>query len=379
MRTSSTVLERRALSIALTGLLAVVSVGSERLHAQSGGESSAASTSLELAITAIVPELLDEYHVPGASVAVIREGEIESVLDFGVQRAGSASRVDEHTIFEVASLSKPVFAYGAHLLAQKGILDLDRPLSEYLESPYVDDPRLDRITARLVLSHSSGFPNWRPGGLWSDDPKPLLIEFDPGERFQYSGEGYVYLQRVVEHLTGETLDLYLKRAVLEPLGMTDSSFLWEERFEGNLASRHDGEGVPGREWRPREALAVGTLYTTASDYARFLQTLVADGTDSSMPLSSTSIEYMLTPHSSIDDSLGWSLGWGIERRDNGMLFWQWGENEGIKTLAAGSRSTGTAVVVLTNGQWGHDVGRPIMELVLGKARFLDFRMVNYRP
>ena len=82
---------------------------------------------------------------------------------------------------------------------------------------------------------------------------------------------------------------------------------------------------------------------------------------------------------SIDDSLGWSLGWGIERRGNGMLFWQWGENEGIKTLAAGSRSTGTAVVVLTNGQWGHDVGRPIMELVLGKARFLDFRMVNYRP
>ena len=130
MRTSARVLERRSLSIALTGLLAVVSVGSEaRLQAQSGGESSAASTSLEQAITSMVPKLLDEYHVPGASVAVIREGEIESVLDFGVQRAGSASRVDEHTVFEVASLSKPVFAYGAHLLAQKGILDLDRPLS----------------------------------------------------------------------------------------------------------------------------------------------------------------------------------------------------------------------------------------------------------
>ena len=114
MRTSATVLECSALSIALTGLLTVASVGSgARLHARSRGQASAASTSLEHAIAAIVPELLDKYHVPGASVAVICEGEIESVLDFGVQRAGSASRVDEHTIFEVASLSKPVFAYGA--------------------------------------------------------------------------------------------------------------------------------------------------------------------------------------------------------------------------------------------------------------------------
>ena len=200
-------------------------------------------------------------------------------------------------------MTKPIVAYGAHVLAEKGILDLDRPLSAYLESRYVEDRRIDQITARLVLSHSSGFPNWRPG-RWSDDPKPLLIEFDPGEKFQYSGEGYQYLQEVIEHLTGETLDRYLERAVLEPLGMTDSSFLWEERFEGNHASRHDGEGVPGREWQPREALAAGTLQTTAGDYARFLQALVADGTDSLQPLSSTSIERMLTPHSRIDESLG---------------------------------------------------------------------------
>ena len=167
-------------------------------------------------------------------------------------------------MLEYMALGKPIVAYGAHLLAEKGILDLDRPLSAYLESRYVEDRRIDQITARLVLSHSSGFPNWRPG-RWSDDPKPLLIEFDPGEKFQYSGEGYQYLQEVIEHLTGETLDRYLERAVLEPLGMTDSSFLWEERFEGNHASRHDGEGVPGREWQPREALAAGTLQTTAGD------------------------------------------------------------------------------------------------------------------
>jgi CubicO group peptidase (beta-lactamase class C family) len=247
-----------------------------------------------------------------------------------------------------------------------------------VQSPYVEDPRLDRITARLVFSHSSGFPNWRPG-RWSNDPKPLLIEFDPGERFQYSGEGYVYLQRVVEHLTGETLDRYLERAVFEPLGMTDSSFLWEKRFEDNHASPHDGEGAPGRKWRPREAAAFGTLHTTASDYARFLQALVADDPDSPKPLSSTSIERMLTPHSSIDNFLGWSLGWGTERRDNDILFWQWGDNGDVKALSTGSRSTGTAVVVLTNGRWGLDVSRAIMELVLGKGRFFDFRFVQYRP
>ena len=337
---------------------------------------SAAPPSLEQEIAGIVPALLEEYNIPGASVAVIVDGEVALARGFGVLRAGEESPVNERTVFQAASLSKPVVAYGVHLLAQEGRIDLDRPLSEYMDAPYVDDSRIIRITARVALSHTTGFPNWRPK-RWTDNPAPLEIEFDPGSRFQHSGEGYVYLQRVVERVTGESLDVYLRRAVLEPLGMSDSSFVWEERFEAVHASPHDGEGLPQEKWRPREALAAGTLHTTAADYARFLQAVVTDSSDG--PLRSDAIDLMLEPHSTIDDELGWALGWGIERAEDGTAFWQWGDDETFKALTAGSRSRRAAVVVLTNGQWGRNVARPIMELSLGPRRFLDFRMVNYRP
>jgi CubicO group peptidase (beta-lactamase class C family) len=158
-------------------------------------------------IAEIVPPLLKEYNVPGAAVAVIRDGEIVLVRGFGLLRAGEKAPVGERTVFQAASLSEPVVAYGTHLLVREGKLELDRPLSDYLESPYVDDPRIARITARIALSHTTGFPNWRPK-KWTDDPELLEIEFDPGSRFQYSGEGYGYLQHVLKEVTGETLDVF---------------------------------------------------------------------------------------------------------------------------------------------------------------------------
>jgi CubicO group peptidase (beta-lactamase class C family) len=324
--------------------------------------------SIEYQLDEKIPKLLAEYRVPGAAVTVISDGEITLARGYGVLRAGGETKVTERTVFQAASLSKPVFAYGVHLLAREGILDLDRSLSEYLDEPYVEDERVSRITARMVLSHSTGFPNWRPR-RWTDDPGALEIEFDPGTRFQYSGEGYVYLQRVVEKLTGESLDVYLRRAVLEPLGMTESTYVWEERLEEIPASPHDGEGVPQRKWRPREALASGTLQTTALDYARFLKALLVD---------SELVGAMLVPEIRIDDELSWSLGMGVETAGNERFFWQWGDDDTFKALAAGSRSNGAAVVVFTNGVWGLDVARPVVELVLGPRRFLDFRLLDYR-
>ena len=321
-------------------------------------------------IAEIVPPLLEEYNVPGLAVAVIRDGEIALVRGFGSLRAGEKAPVGDRTVFQAASLSKPVVAYGTHLLVREGKLELDRPLSDYLETPYVpylDDPRIVRITARIALSHTTGFPNWRPK-KWTDDPELLEIEFDPGSRFQYSGEGYGYLQHVLEEVTGETLDVYLRRAVLTPLGMVDSSFVWEERFETVYASPHDGDGVAGEKWRPREAIAAGTLQTTAADYALFLRAVVTDGL-----LGKEATERMLTPHSTIDDELGWALGWGVETTEDGTVFWQWGDDGSFKALAAGSRARRTAVVVLTNAQRGLDVARPVVENVLGPPTFSRFQ------
>src|SRR5215471_4940680 len=165
-----------------------------------------------------LPDRMAKGVVPGLSIALFRDRRRYWVHSFGVRDAKSGQPVTEETIFEAASLSKPVFAYGVLKLVDRGKLDLDIPLSRYMPQLYVEgDRRIDKITARIVLSHRTGFPNWRGAG------HPLEIYFTPGERFSYSGEGFVYLQKVVEAITGKPLNEYMSEAVFRPLGMASSS------------------------------------------------------------------------------------------------------------------------------------------------------------
>src|SRR5215468_2276665 len=172
-----------------------------------------------------LPDLMAKGAVPGLSIALIRDRTTYWVHSFGVRDAKSGQPVTEETIFEAASLSKPVFAYAVLKLVDQGKLDLDTPLTHYWpsDSPYsidpANDPRLQQITARIVLSHRTGFPNWRPDG------KPLTIYFAPGSRFSYSGEGYVYLQRTVERIESKPLNQIMQEIVFAPLGMNDSTYI----------------------------------------------------------------------------------------------------------------------------------------------------------
>ena len=330
------------------------------------------SQSIETRLDATVPCLLEKHRVPGAAVAIVRNGELFFSKSWGKRRADKNSPIDDQTLFPAASLTKPVFAYGALLLVQDGRLDLDRSLSDYLNEPYIEgDDRLTRITARMVLSHTSGFPNWRPG-FWSGFPQPLKILFEPGTNFKYSGEGYNYLQRVVEKITGRPLDIYMKDAVLDPLGMQDSYFVWDETMESVIVTPHGrwGQTADKRQWRPEKPMGAATLFTTIEDYARFLSAmlLTANPVEQTSPslqkLSPEALEKMLEPQIEIDKPLAWSLGWGLEKKDSDWFFWQWGDNPGIKHFAVGSRSRKLAVVVFTNGQNGKEVYRPVIEAVL---------------
>src|ERR687885_690152 len=144
-----------------------------------------------------LPRLLTETRIPGFSIAIVRDARLFWHREFGVRRAGSNERVDRHTVFQAGSVSKTVFAYAVLKLCERGILDLDTPLTRYTSERILEnDPRLELITARHVLSHSSGLQNWR------SEKEPLKIHFAPGEKYLYSGEGYSYLQSVVTHLTG---------------------------------------------------------------------------------------------------------------------------------------------------------------------------------
>ena len=288
-------------------------------------------------LSKLIPDLMQKAGVPGVSIAVVDGGKIAWTGAFGVRNTKTGEKVDDHTVFQAASLSKAVFAYAVLQLADEGKLDLDTPVSRYLPAYVENDDRVNLITARHVLTHRTGFPNWRPGG------KPLTIAFAPGERFSYSGEGFVYLQRAVEKITGQPIEAFVRQRVFVPLGMADSSYVWQERYETAAATGHNGAGAPSRLAKPKEGgspinggggpSAAYSLLTTAQDYARFA-IAVMNGTG----LKPETARRMLSPQSATDagcsncigrpvtktsDTISWGLGIGLEETAHGRTFWHW--------------------------------------------------------
>ena len=180
--------------------------------------------------------LLWQYHVPGLAMAVLSP-DMEPVCSAHGRR-NRTQAVGSTTVFEAASLSKPVFAFIVLQLAGAGKLSLDAPLAAYSPAYIEHDPRAATITARHILSHTAGLPNWR------NEEYPLKTYFAPGSRFSYSGEGYVWLQKAVEHVCGDPLERIAIRLVFEPLGMTRSSLVWQDRFEPDHAMPHAVDGTP---------------------------------------------------------------------------------------------------------------------------------------
>lgn len=247
-------------------------------------------------------QLIADARVPGLSMAIVRDGQATTRITAAVRNSHDRIAVDLQTVFAAASLSKPLFAYCVLRLVGAGKLTLDARLSQYVPDYVADDPRAATITIRHVLSNTSGLPNWRSA------EHALKTYFVPGERFSYSGEGFVWLQRVVESVTGEDLDTTIRRLIFEPLGMNRSSYVWQSAFETNHAAPHDAEEKPGTTIRRLVPNSAASLLTTAEDYALFL-TAVLSGTGLKREAASDWLE----PQVRIQDAqIAWGLGWGLE-------------------------------------------------------------------
>ena len=323
------------------------------------------------ALSKEAPEWLHEASVPGMSIALIRGGKTYWVHAFGVKDAKTGQPVTEQTTFEAASLSKPVLAYGVLKLVDEGKLDLDTPLTKYLPQRYIDgDDRLGKITARIVMSHRTGFRNWR-----GDENAALKIYFTPGERFSYSGEGFVYLQKVVEQITGKKLNDYMNEAVFVPLGMTNSSYVWRAGFDTQTATGHDADGQPGEKWKPLEANAASSLQTTAADYARLVEA-VLNGTG----LKPATVRELEKPQIAVDPActnctdrmpgalskeVFWGLGWGIQKTKNGESLWHWGDNGAFKAYVVAYPKQKIGVVMFLNGENGLAIRDKLVRASIG--------------
>jgi len=185
-------------------------------------------------IETLTPQLMNELKVPGVSICLIQDKEIAFSKCFGVSDASLKTNVSDKTMFEACSMSKPVFAYLVLILVEEGKLELDKPLYNYLPEKFIceDEDYPKQITARMILSHTSGLPNWRKGS--EENESPLPIYFKPGTKFNYSGEGIYYLQRVVENIVNESLESYAKRKLFDKLGLESTSFVWTEKYDNKL-------------------------------------------------------------------------------------------------------------------------------------------------
>ncbi len=179
-----------------------------------------------------IPQLLINYHVPGAAVTYLQDGKIVFSKGYGITNRIFPAAVNEHTVFQVASLSKPVAAYLTLKFANEGKIDLDQPVADYLQEPWIKDgPWAKQITVRQLLTHMSGLSN-------SVFPVDTVVHFEPGTKFSYSGVGYMYLTKIIEGVTGRSFDAVASEMVFTPLGMSASTFNMPFLMVGNAALPH---------------------------------------------------------------------------------------------------------------------------------------------
>ncbi|GAB3296086.1 serine hydrolase domain-containing protein [Hymenobacter tenuis] len=319
--------------------------------------------------------LLKKKNVAGLQLVYSRKSETMR-FSMGTRKAGTTQTVDANTIFQAASLGKVVLAYTALRLHDQGKLDLDKPLLSYYPYPRLQaEPRANRITARMVLGHTTGLPNWAGYPLaesWKTSE--LRLQFAPDSCWSYSGEGYVFLQKTLEHLTGKTLEQLAQQEVFEPLKMKNSSFIWHTRFDKNAAFGHDKAGQPTEIKRFAEPNGGFSLLTTASDYSRFLQAILAGkglqpATAKMLTTPTNAANRCTTPLSPTDANIAWACGVGLATTSHGPALWHWGDNGDFRGFFMLFPDTQETLLFITNSANGLRLTDDILRLFVGAGQY----------
>jgi CubicO group peptidase (beta-lactamase class C family) len=316
-----------------------------------------------------VTSLMEKYGVPGVSIARLEQGRLQAVQGFGFIDDTRTNQVQANTtVFEAASLGKPLFAYAVVQSAEAGQINLSAPVQDYLGSQIVADPSGRNITATHLLSHSSGL------ALATGQ---RILGAPPGSGWQYSGLGYSVLQHAMERVSRSSLDEFMRGALFEPLEMHNTVFKWTPDGSTRLAVGHDRMGTARPPSKLTSPSAASSLRTTVVDYARFMERMFID---LSAPSNSSAVgQRMLQPVVDVDPALGlsWGLGWAVASQDGEELFLHWGSNPGYRSLVVGSVNRGLGLVVLTNGDNGLELAASLVPAVFGNQySFLRFKMLH---
>jgi CubicO group peptidase (beta-lactamase class C family) len=343
-----------------------------------------------------VERLMRAGRVPGLALAILNKGEVVYLSGFGVARADTRTPLTDTTVMYAASFTKSMFAYMVMQLVEEKALDLDWSIARYLAKPlseyekYADlagDERWRRITPRMLLSHTSGLPNWR----WFRPNETLDIMFEPGARYSYSGEGINLLQFVIEEATGRQVGDLMQERVFGPLGMSRTSMVWQPAFEADHAFGYDEDGKDLGYRKRTSARAAGSAATTIRDVARFLQAMLR-----SQGIARAGRDEMLTPQIRIrsvhqfpvpstetttrDDSirLSYGLGWGLLWSPYGKAYFKEGHDDGWENYMITFEQPGTAIVIMTNSSNGESIFTELLATLIGD-RFTPSEWEQYVP
>jgi CubicO group peptidase (beta-lactamase class C family) len=333
-------------------------------------------------IDSTVTQLMTAAEVPGAGIAIFNDGKVAYLKAYGLRDKEKNLPLTPDSVLTAASFSKVAFGYMVMQLVSEKVIDLDKPVYQYLPKPLPDypqyadlaaDPRYKLITTRMLLSHTAGFPNIR----WLNADHKLNINFQPGTRYAYSGEGIEMLQLVVETVTGKPLEQLMGERVFGPFKMTRSSMVWQDRFEDNYANGYDEYGRSlGPERRPK-ADAAGSMQTTLSDFARFIEAVMGG-----RRLDRETREQMLSPQIAIpwkhefptlefiptdankSIRLSYGLGWGLYWTAYGEAFFKEGHIDGFMNYVVCFDRPKTGLLIMTNSSNGEGIYKELLETLI---------------
>ena len=353
-------------------------------------------------LNARIEHLMKVANVSGIAVSVFNDNKPIFSKTYGLADVQKNVPLEKTSVMYGASLSKMVFAYIVMQYVEEKVIDLDKPLVHYLKQSLPDikiegfrrgyhdlkdDKRYEKITARMCLTHSTGFPNWR----WFEADKKLKIKFEPGTRYSYSGEGLYLLQFVIEQLTGKDYETISQERVFKPLGMANTSQVWQTRFDSHICYGHNAKGEPYELMKWKEANAGGSMSTTLEDFTKFYTAFInnkglttktfTEMTSQQIRIKSRSQFGPLANVDGIDNDniqLGYGFGVGTFTTPYGRAFFKEGHDDGWGHYSVSFPDKKIAVVIMTNNDNGESIFKEFLAYSIGD-KFTPWRWENYIP
>ncbi|WP_281986998.1 serine hydrolase [Aquimarina aggregata] len=354
-------------------------------------------------LTNKINQLMNDAEVHGMAVSVFNDNKPIYQNTFGYKNVPKQLTLKDSTNIYGASLSKAVFSMLVMKLVENKVIDLDTPLESYLPKKIYEYEQLTRwhdnysdlktdslyhkITARMCLAHTTGFHNWR----FFESDRKLEVNFEPGTKYFYSGEGLVYLQVVLEKITGKGLEELAQELIFKPLGMNNTSYQWQPRFEKDFAHGHNTKGEPYGKDIDNEPRSASTMETTAADYTKFLTAVLNE-----QIISKASYDEMFSPQIRIKSlahfgpnaqtttnkydaiNLSCGLAWLYFDTPYGKAVTKSGHGDGFQHYSILFPETGKGILIMTNSDNGESIYKELLEVALADI-YTPWEWSNYIP